>query len=123
MKSIALILGTGLLAYTIEIVLVAGFLAYLIQKRGKKYSWFTAIPLLMLFFAINELFYIPAIINANVTFTINNQELANFWGIGQNESLTDFMLEDFISISIWLIEASLAYGLALILTRKQTMIS
>ena len=120
MKSITLLFGTGLFTYAIEIILMAGCLAYLIQKRGKTFSWLVALPLLTFFFAFNEIYYIPAIINANVTFTFNNQELANFFEIGQNESLTRFIIEDSISFFSWFVEAVLSYVIALALTKKQT---
>ena len=119
MKSIFLILGTALTTYTIEIILVGGFLAFLMERKEKEFSWIKTIPVLFLFFAVNEFFYIPAVINANVSFTIHNQELANFLGVEPNESLTKFVLEDFASISIWVIEASLSYAIGVLLFRKK----
>lgn len=122
MKSIALLLGTGLLAYAIEIILVGGFLAFLIQKRKKAFSWFIAIPVLMTFFALNEIYYIPALLNVDATFTVNNQELAEFLEIGPNTSLSKYILEDFISITSWFLEAIFSYAIALLLTKPANQI-
>ena len=118
MKSIIILLTTGLIAYAIEILLVGGFLAFLIQKRGKEYSWKFGFPCLMVFFALNEIYYIPAVITADVNFTINNNELANFLELSANSSLTSFLLEDIISIMSWFLEAACAIGIARFLIKK-----
>jgi hypothetical protein len=117
MESIVFLLGTALWAYAIEIFLVGAFLAFLIQRRKKAFPWFKVLPALILFFAINEIVYLPAIMKSNVTFTIHNQEIANFLEVAKNESLTDYVLSDFFSFWLWFIEACLAFGVSLLLTR------
>ena len=118
MKSVILLLVTGFWSYSIEIVLVGVFLAFITNKRKKALSWVSAIPLLMIFFALNEACYLPVILNTDITFTIHNQEVAEFLEVGENESLSNFILTGFFGLLGWFIEAWLAFGVNLFLTRK-----
>jgi len=49
----------GLIPYVINVVFVGFAMAYFIQKRGKSFTWFPAIPILMALFALNDFYIVP----------------------------------------------------------------
>jgi hypothetical protein len=118
MNTTLFLLLFGLLPYVIDIVFVGFALAYFIQKRGKAFSWFPAIPVLMLIFALNDLYIIPFLVHIDATFTIRNPEIAQYLGTSENESLTEFIMSDLFDLMGWFISSIFAFGFSLQLTKS-----
>ena len=119
MKTYLIIFGNAFLTYAVDITLFGIAVAYFILRRGKPFSGYTAIPILILVFAFNDLYGIPFLIYLDATFTINNQAIAEVLGTSKNESLTGFILSDVFDFFGWFIQVVLAFGLSLLLTRKR----
>lgn len=103
--------------YIVNIIFVGFALAFFIQKRGKAFSWFPAIPILFVLFAINDLYNIPFFAHLDATFTIHNKEVAELLGTTENEPLIEFIMANVSDFTGWLVEACLALLFALFLTK------
>ncbi len=117
MSTYLIIIGNAILAYAVDIALIGLAGAYFTLRRGKPFSWYTAVPIFLLFFAFNDLYVVPFLVHLDATFTIQNPAIVEALGTSANESLTNFILSDAFDFFGWLVQAILAFGLSFFLTR------
>lgn len=117
MSTYLIIFGNGILAYAVDITLIGLAVAYFTLRRSKPFSWYSAIPILLLVFSFNDLYVVPFLVHLDATFTIHNPAIAEALGTSTNESLTNFILSDAFDFFGWFLQAILAFGLSFLLTR------
>ena len=97
-----------LLVYLIDIILV-GVLFAAIKKAFKiKLTPVLSLLMLMIEFAAFDNYMNPLVNLLDVTFTIHNQEITNFFNLKANEPISNFLAIDYFDFIVWFSESLIA---------------
>ena len=108
MAPVILLLATGFLSYLLTAVFVGCVSVVLGQRLGWPPPTARSAYVLVAVFAFLDLFWIPALLTADLTFTIGNQALADAFGFHPNTSVAALFDLGLFELLVWFVQAGVA---------------
>ncbi|MFQ5803737.1 MAG: hypothetical protein ACE5JQ_12645 [Candidatus Methylomirabilales bacterium] len=103
-----LFLGTFALAYLIDAVLVGIAWFAVCRRFGRSPAPLTTVWALLAIFAALDLYWWPAILALDMTFTIGNESIARFLEFPPNSPADALLDVDFFDLFLWFIQVGIA---------------
>lgn len=108
MNAIIITIGSIIFLYAIDTILVGISFQALKMRFGWNFSNRQNLVILFLIFFIVDTYLFPMFWALDITYTINNQVVANFLDVKPNEKLTDLFDIGLFEFICWSIQALIA---------------
>jgi hypothetical protein len=107
-----IVLITAVFDFVFEFALVGFALKWFIHRYSLNLSFWKGVLYLFLFFIIIRLIYLPALSEAQITFTVNNAELAQTFHLSPNMPFDGNFNFNIPHLTAWFLQALFAAGIA-----------
>jgi hypothetical protein len=94
--------------YFVDIILVGASFAAIKKAFNLNISVVKSILILIVVFGVLDNLFTPFFDYLDLTFTIHNQEIANFFGLKENTPASMFFSIGYFDFFIWLVESLIA---------------
>jgi hypothetical protein len=104
-----LLIVTVFIDYLIMSVLVGISFFSLFGHRIKSPFSRKVLIAMLVIFAVLDIYYLPALFSLQITMTVGNQEVANFFELKENMDVGDFFEPGWFDFIVWMLQSLLAY--------------
>ncbi|MCK4911638.1 MAG: hypothetical protein KAR83_08335 [Thermodesulfovibrionales bacterium] len=109
MLGVIIFIGCVIFDYVAIAMIVGVAFFFLFGHRNFISSTKKTLVILIIIFGFIDYYYLPVLALLDITFTIGNQQIAEFFGSRPDMSLDDIFNPGFLDIFIWLIQAIIAH--------------